>query len=66
MSGGLWQRLVRGVQRIQQRPDWAEFAGPDWALRIMDINVTDDFHAKQGAPPAVGSYTAMAGVWQSI
>jgi heptose I phosphotransferase len=45
---GLWQRLVHGVQRVQARPDWPTFAGADWLNRIMDVAVTDDFHAKQG------------------
>jgi heptose I phosphotransferase len=48
MKGSLWQRLVRGVRRVQERPDWARFAGADWQDRIMDVAVTDDFHAKQG------------------
>ena len=45
---GFWTRLVRGWRRLRQRPDWATFAGPDWADRIMDVSVTDHFHAKQG------------------
>jgi hypothetical protein len=48
MKGTLWQRLVRGVRRVQQRPDWSTFAGADWLERIMDVDVTNDFHAKQG------------------
>ncbi|HYT95136.1 MAG TPA: lipopolysaccharide kinase InaA family protein [Gemmataceae bacterium] len=48
MSETLWQRLTRGVRRVRQRPDWASFVGPDWAARIMDVAVTDRFHAKQG------------------
>jgi heptose I phosphotransferase len=48
MRETLWQRLVRGVRRLRQRPDWAVFAGPDWADRIMTTAVTDRFHAKQG------------------
>ena len=47
-SGSLWRRLTRGVARIYQRDDWHSFAGSDWAERIMDVTVTDDFHAKQG------------------
>jgi Lipopolysaccharide kinase (Kdo/WaaP) family len=45
---GFWTRLVRGWRRLRQRPDWASFAGPDWADRVMDVSVTDQFHAKQG------------------
>ncbi|HEY7153060.1 MAG TPA: lipopolysaccharide kinase InaA family protein, partial [Gemmataceae bacterium] len=44
----LWRRLVHGVRRLCQRPDWACFAGHDWADHIMDVTVTDRFHAKQG------------------
>lgn len=44
----LWQRLTRGWRRIRQRPDWAVFAGPGWPERIMQVVVTDRFHAKQG------------------
>ncbi len=43
-----WQRLRRGVRRILERPDWKDVAGPDWAERIMDVALSDDFHAKQG------------------
>lgn len=49
MSGeGFWQRLARGARRLRQRADWPRFAGPDWPERIMDVAVTDRFHAKQG------------------
>ncbi|HEX4592255.1 MAG TPA: lipopolysaccharide kinase InaA family protein [Gemmataceae bacterium] len=44
----IWHRLVRGVWRVRQRPDWADFAGPGWLDRIMQVAVTDRFHAKQG------------------
>jgi heptose I phosphotransferase len=45
---GLWQRFRRGISRLRQRPDWPLFAGADWPERIMDLDVTDRFHAKQG------------------
>ena len=48
MHDTLWQRLFRGVRRLRQQPHWQEFAGPDWADRIMALAVTDRFHAKQG------------------
>ena len=48
MKDTLWQRLFRGVRRLRQRPDWEEFAGPDWADHIMSVPVTDRYHAKQG------------------
>ncbi len=44
----LWQRLLHGARRVLSRPDWPEFAGADWADRIMRVNVTDRFHEKQG------------------
>jgi tRNA A-37 threonylcarbamoyl transferase component Bud32 len=44
----LWRRLLVGVRRLRQRPDWPRFAGDNWADRIMDLTVTDRFHAKQG------------------
>jgi heptose I phosphotransferase len=43
-----WQRLFRGVCRTRARADWKEFAGNDWAQHIMQVQVTDQFHAKQG------------------
>jgi heptose I phosphotransferase len=43
-----WQRLRRGVRRLRQEPDWEPMVGPHWAEGIMDVAVTDRFHAKQG------------------
>jgi Lipopolysaccharide kinase (Kdo/WaaP) family len=48
MNETLWQRLFVGVRRLRQRADWPDYVGPDWADRIMDVAVTDRFHAKQG------------------
>ena len=48
MSETFWQRLVRGVCRVRARSDWPAFAGVDWPERIMQVAVTDRFHAKQG------------------
>jgi heptose I phosphotransferase len=48
MSESVWERLFRGVRRVHQQPAWARFAGPNWADRIMQVPVTDRFHAKQG------------------
>jgi heptose I phosphotransferase len=48
MRETLWQRLFRGVRRLRQQPHWVEFAGPDWADHILQVAVTDRFHAKQG------------------
>lgn len=44
----LWARLLHGIRRVRQRPDWAEFAGADWTERIMDVAVTDHLNIKQG------------------
>jgi heptose I phosphotransferase len=44
----MWQCLLHGVRRVLHRPDWVEFVGIDWADRVMDVAVTDRFHAKQG------------------
>jgi lipopolysaccharide kinase (Kdo/WaaP) family protein len=48
VHGSIWQRLWHGVRRLHERPDWKTFAGADWAERIMDVALTEDFHAKQG------------------
>jgi hypothetical protein len=39
---------MHGVRRICMRRDWPRFAGPDWADRIMEVQVTDRFYVKQG------------------
>jgi hypothetical protein len=46
--GGILRRLFRGVRRLRERPDWLAHAGLAWADGIMDVAVTDRFHAKQG------------------
>jgi hypothetical protein len=48
VSETLWQRLTRGVRRLRQQPEWAAFAGPDWADHLMRRPVTDRLHVKQG------------------
>jgi heptose I phosphotransferase len=48
MKESVWLRLSRGVSRLRQRADWLQFVGPEWADRIMELAVTDRFHAKQG------------------
>jgi hypothetical protein len=48
MTGNFWQRLTRGVKVGLQREDWPRFAGEEWLEVIMDVPVTDRFHAKQG------------------
>ena len=44
----LWQRWRIGCWRTRHRADWPLFAGEDWLDRLMDAEVTDRFHAKQG------------------
>ena len=46
--GGWWRRLLQCVRRLRARADWSDYAGVDWPERIMQADVTDDFHAKQG------------------
>jgi heptose I phosphotransferase len=48
MSVTLWERLCRGARRVRERADWSTVVGADWADRVMDVAVTDRFHAKQG------------------
>ena len=48
MRDTLWHRLVHGGRRLRHRPDWPHLAGADWPERIMQIALTEDFHAKQG------------------
>lgn len=48
MMGSLWQRLCHGERRVRAEPDWQPLVGPDWAERIMNVAVTNRFHAKQG------------------
>jgi heptose I phosphotransferase len=48
MGDSLWRRLVRGSRRLSRRDDWHALLGPDWADRVMALDVTDRFHAKQG------------------
>ncbi len=47
-SSSTWRRLSRGWRRIAARNDWQEFFGDDWRERVMEVPVTDQFHAKQG------------------
>lgn len=46
--GSFWRRLLRGTCRLYARDDWSMFSGSDWPERIMQAEITDDFHAKQG------------------
>lgn len=42
------ERMFGSTRRVRRRADWAYLAGANWADRIFDVQVTDDFHAKQG------------------
>src|SRR5262249_35299749 len=42
------QMRREGRWRVLQEPDWARFAGAGWQGRIMQVEVTDRFSAKQG------------------
>lgn len=44
----IWRRLTRGTCLRHERRDWSAFAGADWPYQIMNVEVTDRFHAKQG------------------
>jgi tRNA A-37 threonylcarbamoyl transferase component Bud32 len=55
-----WRRLLLGVCRWRQRPDWPRFAGYNWTERIMDVAVTDRFHTKQGRSTGRWIVTGMA------
>ncbi len=48
MAEGIWRRLVQGSRRVWTHDDWARVLAPDWPDRIMTVDVTDRFHAKQG------------------
>ncbi len=48
MRDSFWQRLCRGGRRLRQRADWGLLLGGGWADRVMEVPVTDRFHAKQG------------------
>lgn len=48
MKESIWDRLFRGTRRLRERSDWTRFAGADWPDQVMDADVTDRFHAKQG------------------
>lgn len=43
-----WRRLSRGWRRLVARQDWQHLLGDGWAERVMQVEVTDQFHEKQG------------------
>jgi heptose I phosphotransferase len=51
--------IEAGRWRVLQAPDWALFAGPAWPERIMQVEVTDRFSAKQGR--STGRWVLQAG-----
>ena len=56
--GTLSSRRAVGYQKIRQAADWVDFVGPDWVKTIMDVEVKDRFHAKQGR--SIGRWTLTA------
>jgi hypothetical protein len=52
MKNTIWQRLFRGVQRVLQNQEWTSHVEPGWNDQIMDLVLTDRFHAKQGRSTA--------------
>lgn len=54
-----WHRVQKGTRILRRQPDWERFAGEDWADRIMTVEVTDQFHAKQGR--SIGRWMLSAG-----
>jgi heptose I phosphotransferase len=48
MMSSQWRRLFHGSCWQESCRDWVAVTGPDWTRWIMDLDVTDDFHAKQG------------------
>lgn len=48
VAASWWERLTHGFRRLCATPDWRDFVGDDWADTIMQTELTDDFHAKQG------------------
>ena len=59
LADHLWTRLTRGMRRIFASAAWPRFAGADWAERILNVEVTDRFHAKQGR--SIGRWTLTEG-----
>lgn len=51
-TAGLWERLTHGTRRLLHRPPWSGSETPATAGldfdQIMEVQVTQDFHAKQG------------------
>lgn len=54
-TGSFWERLRTGVRILHEHPSWERFVEPDWADQIMQVAVTDRFHAKQGR--SIGRWT---------
>lgn len=48
MADSIWLRILQGSKRFRWESTWAAAAPRDWQDRIMTIDVTDRFHAKQG------------------
>jgi heptose I phosphotransferase len=48
MIAPFWRRLTQGQWIEHARSDWVSVLGRDWTQEIMQVRVTDRFHAKQG------------------
>jgi len=59
MKETFWQRLFIGAHRLRHVPRWQQFVGARWENRIMDVAVTDRFHAKQGR--SIGRWVLQSG-----
>ena len=52
MGGTFWQRLLRGSWQVAAGPDWPTCAGAGWADQVMNVQLQDRFHAKDGRSTA--------------
>jgi heptose I phosphotransferase len=48
MPSTFWRRLSVGLWRVQQKRDWAALVAPDRTDALMQLDLRDRFHAKQG------------------
>jgi Lipopolysaccharide kinase (Kdo/WaaP) family len=64
--GSLWSRWTRGYRKVRQADDWESIAGADWLATLMDVTLTDDFHAKQGRSTGKWTLTAPDGRTLSV
>jgi heptose I phosphotransferase len=48
MASTFWRRLRVGLWRVQQKRDWAALVAPGRTEGLMQLDLRDRFHAKQG------------------